>query len=512
VLVAAAIFFIVAAAIVFTARDPGLTWDEAIYCGFSLRYLTWFSELSADAFTAPKLAQFWLAGQVHPPLGKLWITLSFISFGNAVDLITAARMGAAILFALTAAVLYLWVADRRGDPAGLIAAATFVLMPRLFAHGHFANLEMPMVLLWLLTTIAFERGIRSRNWSLLCGVLFGLALLTKVNALFLPVVLLPWGFVFHGRKAFRNLIAMAVIGPLLFLAGWPAMWHAPLKGPWAYLADKADRAIIPTHYLGVTYGDRFAPFHYPFVMLLATTPLLVLMASAIGIGQFTKKLNADRRKAPREALLLWSFGFPLLLLAMPGVPKYDGIRLMLPAYPFLAALAAEGAVGVWERVRSRFRAQKSAAWRLGVVCAFWLLLPVVLFHPFQLCYYGELAGGPWGARKLGFETTYWNETLDPQALAYLDKHVPEHGSVALVAVGSLVWQYYPAMGEVRKDIRLTDFDRGDWHYLVVIPRQGMLAESVTAYMATHQPAWVNTLAPFGSPPVCLIYGRDPGTE
>lgn len=504
---AAAIFFTVAAAVALTARDPGLTWDEGIYYGFALRYVAWFGNLSADAFSGDILGQVWRRGQAHPPLGKLWIAASFVTFGSATDLISAARVGAGVIFGLCAALLYLWVAERRGDAGGCIAAAVFVVMPRIFAHGHFANLEMPMVLLWLATTIAFERGIRSRTWSILCGILFGLALLTKVNAVFLPLVLLPWGFAFHGRKAVRNLVAMAVIGPVLFLACWPGLWHSPLKGAWTYLADKAGRALIPTYYLGTAYRGRVAPFHYPFVMLLATTPLPVLAAGAYGAGQFVKALRSGWRGAPREALALWSFCAPVLILALPGVPKYDGIRLMLPAYPFLAVLAAEGAMSAWARIRSRCETPKNTAWRLVVVAALWLLLPVVLFHPFQLSYYGELAGGPWGARRLGFETTYWNETLDGKALRFLDRNVPERGRVALVNVGSLVWQFYPAMGEVRKDIRLTDFERGDWDYLVVIPRQGMLSEAVRNYMESHEPAWVNALAPFHSPAVCLIYKR-----
>ena len=64
-------------------------------------------------------------------------------FSGVTDLITAARIGAGILFGGAAAALFLWLASKRGERAGFVAAAGFVLMPRLFAHGHFANLEMP---------------------------------------------------------------------------------------------------------------------------------------------------------------------------------------------------------------------------------------------------------------------------------------------------------------------------------------------------------------------------------
>ena len=238
---AAAIFLAVAAAISLTARDAGLTWDEAIYFGRAARYMDWFSHLSAQSFTWPVILKHWWSAD-HPPLGSLWIALSMALFGGMTDLITAARIGAGMLFGGAAAALFLWLASKRGEGAGLVAAAVFVLMPRLFAHGHFANLKMATLLLWLLTVIAFERGIERPGWSLACGALFGLALLTKVNAVFLPVLLLPWGFLFHGRKALRNAVAMALCGPLILLAGWPVMWYHPIEAMRAYIADKVHRA------------------------------------------------------------------------------------------------------------------------------------------------------------------------------------------------------------------------------------------------------------------------------
>ena len=501
---AAAIFLAVAAAISLTARDAGLTWDEAIYCGRAARYADWFGRLSSESFTWPVILKHWWSTD-HPPLGSLWIALNMGLFSGATDLITAARIGAGMLFGAAAAALFLWLGSKRGDHAGLVAAAVFVLMPRLFAHGHFANLEMATLLLWLLTVIAFERGIERRGWSVACGALFGLALLTKINALFLPVLLLPWGFLFHGRKALRNAVAMALCGPLIFVAGWPVMWYHPVETLHAYIANKAQRMIIPVYYLGAVYRDRTAPWHYPFVLLLATTPLPVLAAAAVGLRRHIRTLRAKWKESAHEALVIWAFLFPVCLLALPGVPKYDGIRLMLPAYPFLAALAAEGAVAAWD---SLGRARRSAGAALVAVLAAWLLLPVVALHPYQLCYYGELVGGPWGAAKLGFETTYWDDTFDARALDYLNKHVPPKGKVAFVAVGDFIWpQYYQRLlGEARPDIREAGFD-GDWDYLVVVPRQGWWTDAERAFINSHQPAWANMLWP-GRLPVCMIYKRN----
>jgi 4-amino-4-deoxy-L-arabinose transferase-like glycosyltransferase len=502
---AAAIFLAVAAAISLTARGPGLTMDEPFYLERALNYMHWFAGLSARSFTWPVIREHWAYAD-HPPLGSLWIALSMGIFSGAADIISAARIGAGMLFGAAAAAIFLWLASKRGEREGLVAAAVFVLMPRLFAHGHFANIEMATLLLWLLTVIAFERGIERREWSVACGVLFGLALLTKINAVFLPVLLLPWGLLFHGRKALRNAVAMALCGPLIFFAGWPVMWYHPIATLHLYIANKAQRMVIPVYYLGAVYRDRIAPWHYPFVLLLATTPLPVLAAGAAGARRCVRTLRAKWKESSHEALAIWGFLFPVCLLALPRVPKYDGIRLMLPAYPFLAALAAAGAAAAWD---SLGRARRWAGAASVAVLAVWLLLPVAAFHPYQLSYYGELVGGPWGAAKLGFETTYWDDTFDARALDYLNKTVPRGGKVAFIGAPDYIWQCYRELGEARQDIRMAVFDDRDWDYLVVVPRRGYwLTDAERAFInSPPAPAWANTLWP-GWLPVCMIYRRN----
>ena len=506
-LVAALIFLVVACAIAFTTRDPGLTWDEPIYHESANIYADWLEGRFADPFDAETIRAVWGGKFDHPPLAKLWISACHFIFGTVGDPFIAARIGAGVLFGLAAAALYLWLASRGRERVGFLAAITFVLMPRVFAHGHFANIEMPMLLLWLLTTIAFEKGIGSMRWSVLCGVFFGLALLTKINAVFLPLVLLPWGLIFHGRKALHNLIFMAVLGPLIFFIGWPVMWYHPVLATRAYLADKIGRPVIATYYLGGTYGQSYPAWHYPFVMLAATTPLPVLAAAVAGAWQSVRRLVHGWKEASFEALIVWSFAFHVLLLAMPGTPKYDGIRLMVLAYPFLAVLAPLGAVSAWDWLRPRLQKPRKAAAVLGTAAGLWLIVPIVILHPFQLCYYGELVGGPWGAEKLGFETTYWHDTFNRDAIAYLNAHVPDKGRVALVPIEYRVWMTYQEQGQIRKGIKHTNYADRNWDYLVVVPRQGKLSKDLLEFMRTHKPEWVKPLTPFGKLPVCLIYKK-----
>ena len=135
------VVIVLAGLIALTARDPGLTWDEAIYYGFAARYLEWFGNLSGQSFQPANLFPVWWQGQVHPPLGKLYIALSFRVFGGSLDLISAARVGAGLLFGLTAALIFLWGAERRNAATGLVAAAAFAFMPRIFGPVSYTHLR-----------------------------------------------------------------------------------------------------------------------------------------------------------------------------------------------------------------------------------------------------------------------------------------------------------------------------------------------------------------------------------
>ncbi|MFH1602367.1 MAG: glycosyltransferase family 39 protein, partial [Pseudomonadota bacterium] len=252
--IATLIFLAVTTVVAVTARDSGLTWDEAIYFDSGVRYLEWFRNLSGDSFSEQAIGATWFQPD-HPPLAKVWIAFSLALFRDAFGPIAGARVGAGVLFGLAAATIFLYLSGRGRAREGIIAALAFVLMPRVFAHGHFANLEMLTLLLWMLTIMAFAKGLESRVWSVACGALFGLALLTKINGAFLPIVLVPWGILFHGRKAIRNIIFMAVLGPLFFFGLWPVMWHHPILASKGYLANKLARSIVPTYYLGTTYAN-----------------------------------------------------------------------------------------------------------------------------------------------------------------------------------------------------------------------------------------------------------------
>ena len=544
--VAGIIFVLVAYVLVVTAADPGLTWDEPIYMRAAVEYWDWFHDAPRlqPRMASETLRRVWLSDG-HPPLGKLAIMLPLATLNQQIDPVVAARLMPIACFALVCALLFFYVQRRFGLASGVCAAVLLAAMPRVFAHAHLASLEMPLMLTWVATIFAFEKGIHSRFWSVVTGVCFGLALLTKFNAVLLPVLLFIWGFIFHGGKVVPNLVCMGTIGPIMFFAGWPAMWQEPVANAISYVQFQMSghRLPIPVYYLGKVYGgkayaDLVAPWHYPFVMTLLTTPLLVLFAAAAGVfrlvwpGAVKAGANADDESAPNMRpvgmLFLFAFLAPLLLVALPGAPKYDGERLFLTAFPFLAALGGIGLGWLWDKSFSQPRPNLLSTLLTAVLVVFGgaMLVGLVALHPFQMSYYSEAVGGPWGAKKLGMEPTYWGDTFNDEVLQQINARLPGGGKVALVCVGEFVWPWLEFSGripnnidEVRtNDIVTTGIADGDWDIAVVIPRwgwvYGMLSpeeQRVVRELQRRGPDWVQYVSPLQKVPVCLIYCR-PGAK
>ena len=408
---------------------PGITWDEPDYVFGGYNYAQWLRHLSADSFSQQRIDQYWAFNHEHPPAAKLVYGLAGSFQDNTgPGLFLTARIAAVVMFVALAGLVYLFVAGSFGRAAGIIGALSLVFMPRVFGHGHLAALDVPVALACFATTLVFFRAHTSKWRAAAAGVLWGVALLTKLNAVFLPVALIPWALWFHGKRALVSCAMLLVIGTAVFFAGWPWLWHDTAGRVQEYVVNKAERfgedgrvtgtTDVPVHYLGTTYRTQRAPWHYPFVMTLVTVPLGLLVFSGIGAG------GAMRRGGKRGAgiLMLANALLPLAVLALPMVPKYDGVRLFMPAFPFIACLAGVGGAGIW--------AWRGRAGRIIVIAVLaFCAVALSWTHPYELSYYSGIVGGAWGANRLGFETTYWGDTVTFDVLDAVNAGCPDGSSL-----------------------------------------------------------------------------------
>ena len=459
-----------------TLDDYGLTWDESAYSASGHDHFVWLTHPSWK-----RLGGAWKSGSEHPPLGTLLGGLCIEVLNQRHSLMEwhkAFRVQTLFYVFILNFALFTWVSECWGRATAFVAVLSSFLLPRMFFHAHLGALDYPMTAMWVATAYAFWKGLANWRWMLGASALLGLALLTKVNALFLWALLLGWFAVwfradlwrlpragFRGcftehARVVRSLAALLLIPPAVFFIGWPWLWPHPFDRTWDYLKGLAMHAQFPVYYMGQTWTRP--PWHYAFVLTAVTIPLVVLIPLLVGLFRLHRTTN---RAA--AAFLLANALVPIAVIAFLSSCVYDGERLWLPAFPFLCALSAVGVREICllaERIKARaaFVALYSALFAVSVYFS------VVRYHPYEASYFNELVGGVDGAAARGFETEYWGEPYQA-VLPWLNAHAQNTFWVPIA--GNLLGVYHAA-GRLPPEFRTGDRAHSD--YLVLLVRQGMV--------------------------------------
>ncbi len=482
-----------ATAVLLTLADPGTTVDEPLDVRPGRTYLATLKAKGWGFFDSSVIDAVYRDNAEHPPLGR-WLLGLASTLGQPFEIllrggpdpvgiyVLAGRTAPAIAFGAMIGLVVISSARWSGRGAGLISGLSLLMMPRVFAHAHFAALDTFITLFWTLALIGFVWAVGSPHRilaAIMAGVLWGLALLTKIHAWFLPPMALIWAL---NQLSFRRAVSVFLIwlgsGLLLFFVGWPWLWADPLGRLGAYLGTGVVRIPIRALYFGTVYADRDVPWHYPWFYFVATVPVGLLALGAW--GAIRGWLNP--RSRAMTALLAGSI-LSFLVLFSTNVPVYDGERLFLVVFPALAILIGLGFARVWE---------SSQRYGRGLLVAFFLIQAqgVIRFHPFGLSYYNAIVGGLPGAERLGLELTYWGDAVDGVLLDRLAGEAQANQSASLVPTLA------PEQGKVATTRRLAriplvigDGDMAssaDW--LLVSRRSAYWPESIPDRLA--QDSWV----------------------
>ena len=455
-------------------NGPGVTCDELYHVHQGKQLVTALRQQGLAFFLPVNIDRNfpWRPGgpPVQSPLGYWILGGTHYLFDPAPDdpsvlSITAARFAPAMAFALLILIVGAWVAQREGWLAGTVAAAAVALMPRLFGHAHLAALDMLTTLFFVAAVLAVAQAARGdRIWQYaLAGVVWGMAMLVRLHGLLVALPVIVWllwrlhrrwrgGYVvtpeatgemspqkwaWYVRWRFvPSLAAWLAGGGLTLLVGWPWLWLTPLARFHQYVASGSDRQMLHVFYAGQIWGDRSVPWHYPWVMFAVTVPLGLLVLGLIGVwavlrsgplapshvSGFSKEWRSPLNTLWQEEgpLLFGTIFFMLFVFSCPGTPVYDGERLFLMVFPLWAIWVGIGAQ--WLSCRIGFRKFIPAA-----ILTFVTLqgIGLVIYYPCHLSYYSLLVGGLTGAERLGFEVTYWGDTVREPMLAEAARLSPD---------------------------------------------------------------------------------------
>lgn len=388
----AVLLFLLALGLRVTELDAMVNVD--MYHLWSKRIVRFMAGLSSGELAStyqshhPGVVFMWLAGLVWKAMGVLQMPLDPQKLVQAT--LPVALIGA--VFPLASFLLMRRILGRKNDALAYIVGALIATEPLFIAHSRNAHLDMLVTALsWtaLLAAIVAERE-RSQRWAMGCGVLLGLALLTKLAAAGFALGIAAMFFrTVAGRSRDERqrqlwlLIVIAATSALVFVLLWPALWVSPFETIAKLFfgvhqeMDKTSDFML----LGETGKLRLPLWTYGLFLIFLVTPEFLGFAA---IGGFLA-----RRADPRVrtfALDTVVATVPLIVLLV-GSARI-GNRYLIPTLPLLGTLSGIGMMGAWTRMEGHVRAH----WRRVVAAGLLLVLfgartaRAVALHPLPITY------------------------------------------------------------------------------------------------------------------------------
>lgn len=413
-----------------TLSDYGITFDEPIYMEAAWNINKWLSLGWSEIFNPEEINRYWKTDpgrNVHPSAVKwLYLAAQKIIFWEN-DPYIQNRVLSILIFGISLLVFLHW-----WEGGSLWRGAAFILLllsiPRFFAHVHFSATDIPMTSFLMLFVVCLDRTLLHRAfWS--TGIILGLFVSIKITSVLLVLPLLLVFILWHRDKwriVIPRIAMICLIGILVFYIINPDWWFSPLSRCKEYLIQSLTRRSWSpfTLYFGGHFYDYRGPFSYPLIIFLITTPILHILLLVFGITYFFSKRSLCVNF--KMILLFTCLVFPFLLLALPMSPAHDGVRYLLPAFPFAAVFMTIGLRKLWGFLSERSsHSHIKVATQWMIAAATLGLFAVDLYNParyppYELSYYNKIVGGLSGAHRIGYDTTYWWEILNDDVLEHLN--------------------------------------------------------------------------------------------
>lgn len=373
-------------------------------------------------------------------------------------------------FSLTVAVA-LWTWGRFGVLASFVASSSLILYPLVFSDSHFNFKDPPLMAFFGLSILAFWFGFTERKakYIILSALFAGLALGTKFNTIFLPLILGPWAFfvminrwqkkedllsILGGKRLLLSLMLYPFIVLLVVYVFSPYLWPDPINRFMAIINYYKEVGTgLPNEVSYLFHGWNL----YPLIQISYTTPIPILLMALVG---FLYSLFLVFRKKDQTAflILLWLIA-PIGRATWPNMNILSDVRHIMEFIPAMAIFAGMGAFFITELAKNSL---SPAKWGYKTAVLFvaasylFVVWELTRIHPNENVYYNQLAGGLSGAYAKNLPTwgnTYGNVYF--QGINWLNKNAEQNANLALG------WNYISSIPrlKLRTDISL---DNAHW--------------------------------------------------
>jgi len=427
----------------------------------------------------------------HPPLGPLVFAflprLLGIEYGDAgskladgnsilygngeyLNTLVLFRIGNLLFFWLACFLLYQWLASRGRRLEGMMAIGFFTLCPTVLGHSGVATTDMPITAMLLCAVVFIERAMGKPTLAkwVVAGLATGLSLVAKLSALlFVPIcllVLLCFSPNISGlsKSKLRPIVNLIVYLVASFVVVWSVFGFT--SGTLGSIRIKEyefdgfstwlSKVVVPfpefiagvvwaKSKLDAGHGDYFfgtaaeggSTLFFPTVLAIKS-PLVLLVFGLVSCVACWMKIAKRKSGWLEWPMLPLVISISLLLAVIPSSVNI-GVRHLLPIYPFLSVLAADG-MHRWLGCIGKgkiLRAFTLIGFGTAVV---WLLADSIASHPHYLSHFNEIAFGrperivldsdlDWGQGVFELERTCRENDIERLQVYYfgtasIDKH------------------------------------------------------------------------------------------
>lgn len=459
--IAASIFFIYFIIGLITLKNYNISWDEPTHFKRGQAYLHYFltGKLTFDDLPKYDLnkarldpyyherslyqeagydGEYHLAKDGdHPPLNDILASFTNYIFYQELGImgdVESYHLFEIFIVSILIGYIFLFGYEAYGFWTGIFSALFLATYPLLLGESHF-NIKDPIETAFFSISIYYIwKSVKflKIKYLLISAIFVGLALGTKLNIIFLPLIILPWLLLLLiidkekrkfilSKKFIIYFVLVPIIAFIIFVYTWPWLrqdvFNNTLKvlGYYKDIGTEGSLSKFSTLLKWNTY-----PLKWVFY---STQPIVLLFLASIVI--FWKKLRDNNLTI--ILLLLWLI-IPIARVVVPTSSIYGGVRQIMEYIPALAIIAGIGAGKTIEKLNSNFKKLLFSA-----VVSIILLFPIIKLHPNENVYLNKFIGGLSGAMASGFPSagfSFGNAYL--QGLHWINRNVEDGAKLALV--------------------------------------------------------------------------------
>lgn len=365
----------------------------------------------------------------HPGVTTMW--LSGISLGlfykegmDFVQQLFIAQFPMALTTSIGIVLIYYFVKKIFNIKIAIFSALFLASEPYYIANSRVIHLDAMLstfMVLSVLSLLVHLNDPDKKYYLIFSGIFAGLALLTKLPAIFLilfiPFTIIFWHLsnTFKLYKTIKTILIVFVISSVIFFILWPFMWIEPISAINNLLGvaqGVRTSTIMTGFYMGeITNTGNLGWSYYPVILFMRLSPVTLLFSliCIIYLVINIKKHGFTNSNKNVSFLLLYI----ILFIIQMTLSAKKGDRYLLPVFPACDIIASVGLFFIIDTITERLPSLyhdnayiKTSSFR-DVLNAF-IMISALLFqagsslplHPYYFSYNSPIFGGSSHASEL----------------------------------------------------------------------------------------------------------------